>query len=146
MSVDSSGAVPSAIREVLDTHHDLTHREVARLQRALPAGGASRQVQIQWRRLAQLLEHHLMREEVQVFPGIEALIEGVDPPIGALRAAVQQLIAEHRQIDAIDDALRPLLPEAGAEAAAVEALLDDLRAHAALEEEHIFPALNTLQG
>ncbi len=141
-----AAAVRALVEDVLATHHDFAHREGARLDDALPRGGADRPVMVQWRRLRQLLEHHLMKEEVSVFPGLLSLLDDVEPPLEGIERQMAELDVEHRHIDKIDEALRPLLPRAGVEAAALEAFLDDLRVHARREEEGLLPALRELIG
>ncbi|MCK6502038.1 hemerythrin domain-containing protein [Myxococcota bacterium] len=125
------------VQHVLDTHHALLHRELPRLDQALRAAPAP--LRRAWTALSPLLRDHLHKEEVLLFPAILAVARGEAAAGCGILGPIRQMEHEHEQIRALEAELRALLPQAGAEAEALAALLDDLAVHAATEDDQVFP-------
>ncbi len=130
------------VQEILDTHHALLHAELPRLDKAL--AGAPEPLRSTWFELSALMVEHLSKEEGILFPTILALCEsghttgcGVDGPVAQMRY-------EHQRIEALVAQLEEHLALAGDEQEALATLLDDLKVHAAKEDERLFPAARAL--
>jgi hemerythrin-like domain-containing protein len=140
-----SGASARAA-EVVALHHEPLRRWLPEVEASLVAAGARREVVSQWRRLAGVLEHHLMKEEVVVFPSLLLLERGLEPSHPGLGRLMGELDREHRDIDRLDATLRPMLAELGEAGRSAVGVLDDLRVHAGIEEAEIFPVVQRLLG
>jgi len=126
----------------------LNDHEVIRatLKRAMREPGATGESA---RRVMQILEGHMMREEKFAFPPLgllPALARGERPAaladaldrVKGLRRQIAQMKDEHRQIS---DALRRLAQDAQGEGKSdYVALAEDMLKHQHLEEEVIYPA------
>ncbi len=125
-------------QSILDTHHAYLHREMAPLTNALR--GAPVDIRQHWAELAQVLEDHLMKEEVILFPSIQALAGGDQSTAMHVMGPIPQMKVDHANIRRLEAQLRADVPRAGAAGAALTALLDDLAEHARKEDEELFPA------
>ncbi len=128
-----------ALKEtILSTHHALLKRELPRLSLALV--GKSPALVGTFGELRTILEAHLWKEEVVLFPAIEALARGEGGGGCGVEAPIRQMGFEHEQIRALEARLRRLSTEAGVEEQSLVELLGDLAIHATTEDERLFPA------
>ncbi len=140
-----ASAVAQLAQSILDTHHAFLHREMAPLTQALQTAPVA--TRRRWSELAQILEDHLMKEEVILFPSILALAGGDVSTAMHVMGPIPQMRVDHERIRQIEAELRADAPHAGAGGAALLALLDDLAEHARKEDEELFPgALGLLPG
>lgn len=130
--------VASLAQGILDTHHALTRRELAAL--ALELAGAPAPLRAPFFHLHRLLESHMQKEEVILFPAISALARGEGISGCGVGGPIAQMRAEHDEIRTLEDALRNASRDAGALESRLLALLDDLAEHAAKEDALLFPA------
>lgn len=130
------------VARILDTHHALLRQELPRLGEALR--GRDRALVGPFVELRALLEAHLWKEEVILFPAIQALARGEAGGGCGVEAPIRQMSFEHEKIRELEEVLRGAASLAGAEAGALVALLDDLAVHARTEDEALFPAALSL--
>ncbi|MDT8324357.1 MAG: hemerythrin domain-containing protein [Bacteroidota bacterium] len=134
-----AGAVPPGLIE----EHRVIHEELAALLDVPGEVGSAAQ------ELAELLHHHFPAENQLAIPPLGWLVPlasgstppGVDAMIAktdSLRAAMPQMLAEHRHIHAAAKQLRAAGVAGGNDAAVVFA--EKLLAHAQHEEEVLYPA------
>lgn len=126
----------ASLDHITRTHHALLRAELPVLDAAL--ADAPRGLALLWRRFSALVQDHMAKEEQVIFPLVRSVAHGESVP--SLPAALDTMTFEHAQVTALENALRERLDEAGPHRARLEALLDDLQMHAALEEEVVFPA------
>ncbi|GIX30840.1 MAG: hypothetical protein KatS3mg124_1312 [Porticoccaceae bacterium] len=131
---------PAALTEYIEAHYHRRHREqLALLTAAGSAGTLSDPLRRTLERLAVDLDAHMQKEEQVLFPMIRA---GGAPWI---RQPITVMRAEHREHEAAIAELERLLAgsDSAGERSAVEgeirALIADLRAHMALENDVLFP-------
>lgn len=132
--------ITTLAQHILDTHHALLHAELPRLTQAFAGDDIPDVVRRPWNELAALLEMHLMKEERILFPAIFAQARGEPLPPCGLEGPIRQMQYEHKMIEELEARLRGVLNQAGPEASALEALLDDLAIHAGREDRELFPA------
>ncbi len=140
----SSPEVALLARRILDTHHVFMHREMPRLAVAL--AGSSRQILAPFQHLHRTMDDHMMKEETILYPAIIALAEGKESSGCGVAGPINQMLAEHDEIRTLEGALRSASRDAGANEAALLAMLDDLCEHARIEDEELFPAALRLAG
>ena len=85
-----------------------------------------------------VLEDHLAREEVVLFPAMIDAAGGA--PAGDLGPVIAAMMADHDVIRGYERTLRGVSGLAGEHERALIALLDDLAVHAGREDEELFPA------
>ncbi|NOY28400.1 MAG: radical SAM protein [Oligoflexia bacterium] len=125
------------VDHILDTHHALLHRELPRLNAALvDAPDAVRQP---WAALSSLMQDHMNKEELILFPAAKAVAAGDVDAGRELLGPIEQMRQDHHQIRRIEAELRDVADQAGPNAAAIIAVLDDLAVHAATEDDQLFP-------
>jgi len=134
----SPAEVAALAQHVLDTHHVFLHREMAPLREALR--GAPEDIRRDWDELHQVLDEHLMKEEVILFPSILALAGGDVSTAMHVIGPIPQMKVDHERIRAIEARLRAEAPRAGDASQALLVLLDDLAQHAHVEDTELFPA------
>lgn len=138
-------AVAALAQHVLDTHHAFLHREMGPLRAALR--NAPEALRRDWDELQQLLEEHLMKEEVILFPSILALAGGDVSTAMHVIGPIPQMKVDHARIHELEARLRAEAPRAGEAAEPLLVLLDDLAQHAHVEDTELFPgALGLLPG
>lgn len=130
--------VAALAQHVLDTHHAFLHREMGPLRQALRA--APEDVRRDWDELQQLLEEHLMKEEVILFPSILALAGGDVSTAMHVIGPIPQMKVDHERIRELEARLRAEAPRAGDATEPLVVLLDDLAQHAHVEDVELFPA------
>jgi len=138
--------ISALAQHILDTHHVLLKKELPRIDAALRLQNAPPSVLQPWSELRVLLESHLMKEEVILFPNILALARGENVVGCGFSGPIAQMNHEHNIIAQLEADLRAALPDAGDEADAIEAMLDDLAVHARREDEELFPAVLAVSG
>ncbi len=129
------------IAAIIATHHDPSKRALPQVTKALR--GAPLALRQDWAALRALYEDHLSKEEVLLFPAIEALERGDEAAVHHILGPIAQMHVEHGQLGAVEQRLRSQLDAAPGDAvgegrAALLAFLDDLQAHAGREDEGLF--------
>ncbi|WP_088280518.1 hemerythrin domain-containing protein [Ideonella sp. A 288] len=95
-------------------------------------------------------EHHA-EEERELFPAVLASSQKGDER-DTVQAIVDQLVREHRQVEAAWELLEPALKavakgqDADVDVVALDALVIRYQAHAAFEERHFLPLSQTILG
>lgn len=130
--------VVALAQSILDTHHVFLHREMGPLTTALRS--APVEIRQHWAELAQVLEDHLMKEEVILFPSIQALARGDLSTAMHVLGPIPQMKVDHAHIHRLEALLRADAARAGEAGPALLVLLDDLADHARKEDEVLFPA------
>ena len=157
---------PSAlIAHVLETHHRYTRDQLARIEILFGEVRPDRVrrpelelIETLFTRLRDDLIPHMQKEEVVLFPFIEALETGATPPFGppSIVMPLAVMTAEHERAEGLLAELRCvtsgyLVPDdaSGAHRAIVEglhALEADLEQHIHLEGNVLFPKALELEG
>ncbi|MCB9780277.1 MAG: hemerythrin domain-containing protein [Alphaproteobacteria bacterium] len=125
------------VDDILERHHRPAKAAMPALTAAL--AGAPPELRRDFAALAALLDAHLHKEEVILFPAIQALGRG-DTDVGHhVLGPIAQMHVEHGQLHELEARLRAGLDRAGDATLALTAFLDDLALHAAREDETLFP-------
>ncbi|RME26460.1 MAG: hypothetical protein D6798_06680, partial [Deltaproteobacteria bacterium] len=133
------------IAAIIATHHEPSREALPVVTAALR--GAPLDLRQDWAALRALYEDHLGKEEVLLFPAIEALERGDESAVHHILGPIAQMHVEHGQLGAIEQRMRSRLDAAGEARAALLAFLDDLPVHAGREDDHLFrPALALAAG
>ncbi len=125
------------VQAILQQHHEPAKQAMPAVTQALSA--APMPLRQDWAALRMLLTDHLGKEEILLFPAIEALERGDRSAVAHILGPIAQMHVEHGQLDALDQRLRAQLDQAGAARPALEAFLDDLVVHAGKEDDALFP-------
>lgn len=139
-------SVTQQIEHVLSTHHAYLREHMGPLSHDLRAARAPRSVLEPWETLADVLEDHLWKEENILFPGALRLESGGGGLGCGFEGPITQMRHEHTLIEDLMGTLRAHLGEAGELGPRLAHLLDDLEAHAHLEDDTLFPAILALGG
>ncbi|MED5373776.1 MAG: hemerythrin domain-containing protein [Myxococcota bacterium] len=130
-------SVPEHIDHVLATFHEKEWRLLAELDAAL-AGNPDKRLTAPWRHLHDTLAAHMTKEEQILFPAMRAKAAG---KVGMdFRVPLQVMAHEHEILGTLEIAMRAAARDAGELEEPLLELLDDLGAHAAFEDDTLFPA------
>ncbi len=123
--------------------------ELPRLAESASRASTLAQETLAFFRVAVIDHHH--EEEKDLFPAVLAACE-LGAEYDKVRHIVDELTAEHRQIEAVWRTLSPAVEKlskghaAEVDAAAVQELVQKYRAHARLEEERLLPLASQILG
>lgn len=133
-------------RHVLDHHHTFLREQLPPLEAALARSDAPRELVRALAALRVFMDDHMMKEEHMLFPRIVALAAEPEGAAAEVEGPIRVMHQEHRSVAAMEHGLRTLLDRAGPHRDALTAVLDDLAAHAKLEDETIFAECLAREG
>lgn len=133
-------------RHVLDHHHAFLREQLPPLEAALARADVPRELVRAVAALRVYMDDHMMKEEHMLFPRIVALAAEPEGAPADVEGPIRVMHQEHRNVAAMEHGLRGLLDRAGPHRDALTAVLDDLAAHAKLEDETIFAECLAREG
>lgn len=127
--------------EAVQRRHRALLAEAREVKRVVQAQGAPERFVGLVLALSDALRFHLLREERFLLPALRALDAGEAGAEDSLRGTMDTMIEEHEELRALDRALRAEIDDAGEATPRVIALLDQIEAHHAAEDDMLFPAV-----